>query len=207
MRMISPPAALRKLWPGALWKLNTQEKVLYFTFDDGPIPGVTAFVLDTLQQFNAKATFFMVGQNVGKHPDVYERILKEQHGIGNHTEHHLNAWHCSGKQYFDDVEECNKRLHSRMFRPPYGKLKFLQGVKLRQAGYRLVMWDVLSYDFDSRVSPVQCAQHVISRASEGSIIVFHDSVKAKRNLEYALPKCLEHFAHAGYRFEALDRTK
>jgi len=180
--------------------------VLYLTFDDGPIPEVTPWVLEQLEKFKAKATFFCVGDNVKKHPTVFEQVKKQGHAIGNHTSNHLNGWATDNVPYFHNVRHCASLVNSVLFRPPYGKLRPKQAQFL-QRHYRIVMWDVLSGDFDAHVSPEQCFKNVINNAQNGSIVVFHDSLKAKENLEYALPAVLGYFSERGYRFERLKEQQ
>ncbi|MBI2271732.1 MAG: polysaccharide deacetylase family protein [Bacteroidetes bacterium] len=202
MKLIRPPYAVRKLFSSLIWRIPTAEKKIYLTFDDGPIPEVTPWVLDILKKHNAKATFFCIGQNVEKNPDLYKRISDEGHSTGNHTYNHLNGWKTRNSEYFSNIEKCSALVRSKLFRPPYGKIKKSQISDLRSQ-YSLVMWDVLSYDFDQSVSPEKCLSNVIRYSREGSIIVFHDSLKAQRNLEYALPKAIEQLSLKGFSFEAL----
>lgn len=180
--------------------------MLYLTFDDGPIPEVTPWVLEQLEKFKAKATFFCVGDNVKKHPTVFEQVKRQGHSIGNHTFNHLNGWATEIVPYFHNVRHCASLVNSVLFRPPYGKLRPKQAQFL-QRHYRIVMWDVLSGDFDAHVSPEQCFTNVINNAQNGSIVVFHDSLKAKDNLEYTLPKVLEYFSERGYNFEKLNEQE
>lgn len=200
---VQPPALLRRLHTERLWRVPTREKILYLTFDDGPVPGVTTAALSVLKQFGAKATFFCVGANVEKYPELYAQLRAEGHSAGNHSYSHLNGWKTDTRLYLDDVARCAAVFPSGLFRPPYGRMKPSQSQRLRQDGYRIVMWDVLSGDYDRSISPEHCLQNVLPHAREGSVIVFHDSEKAKENMLYALPKVLEHFAEQGYRFEAL----
>lgn len=204
------PALLTAVYPECLWKVPTAEKKLYLTFDDGPIPEITPFVLDELKKWNAKATFFCIGKNIQANPEIFNRILAEGHRIGNHTQNHLNGWNTGDKEYFENIEQCNTVLRGlipqfhipRLFRPPYGKLKPSQYAKLK-AEYKLVMWDVLSFDFDLNMAEEKVLDNVLKNAAPGSIIVMHDSLKAKPKVEYALPKLLEHFTGKGFMFEAL----
>jgi peptidoglycan-N-acetylglucosamine deacetylase len=200
------PRWLQRLFPGFLWRVPTRERVLYLTFDDGPIPELTPWVLDTLQPYGAKATFFCVGDNVRKHPSIYERILAEGHQVGNHTQHHRNAWKIPASAYLDDVAQCAEYVKSNLFRPPYGRLRGEQARSLR-ADYRIVMWDVLSADFDGTITPERCLQNVLRHARPGSIVVLHDNIKAAQNLRYALPRILAHYAGMGWRFEGLSGVK
>lgn len=201
------PRLLTQLYPDCLWRMPKTEKKLYLTFDDGPIPEVTPFVLDELKRWNARATFFCIGKNVEAHPSILRRILKEGHSVGNHTSHHLNGWKVKNELYFQNVRDCTEVLQSHkvgqhLFRPPYGKLKPSQYRKLKNE-HRIVMWDVLSFDFDLNVSKERVLRNVTQHARSGSIVVMHDSLKAKPKVEYALPRLLKHFHDAGFTFEAL----
>lgn len=201
--MVRPPRYLRFLYPGVTWHLPTSEKVLYLTFDDGPVPEVTPQVLDLLEKYKAKATFFCIGDNVRKSPDLFERICSAGHQVGNHTYHHYNAWKVNRHVFLDDVAAAKKLIPSNLFRPPYGKLTPLTLLALRKT-YQIIMWDVISCDFDVRVRPEMVLQNVLDFSGPGSIIVFHDSIKAAPNMLYALPKVLEHFSREGYTFRALE---
>lgn len=201
--LIQPRSFLRKLYPSAVWKIKTSEKVIYLTFDDGPVPLITDWVLETLKSHSAKATFFCVGSNVQKYPSVYSKIKSEGHLVANHSMTHMKGFKNTVKDYLDDVAEGEKVTGSKTFRPPYGQLKRSQYKALRQKGYRIVLWDVISYDYEN-IHPERCAEKVIQNAREGSVVLFHDSVKAEKNLRYALPIILKHFANLQYQFRALD---
>ena len=205
MYLIKTPKFIQNLFPNFTWKIPSQDKTLYLTFDDGPIPEVTPWVVDLLAQYNAKATFFCVGDNVQKHPDVFEQVIDAGHSIGNHTHNHLNGWTSENIEYFHNVRHCAHLVDSILFRPPYGRLRPKQAQFL-QRHYRIIMWDVLSGDFDPKLSNEQCLANVIQHSKNGSIIVFHDSLKAKEKLEYVLPKVLEHFQALGYQFEKLNAS-
>jgi peptidoglycan/xylan/chitin deacetylase (PgdA/CDA1 family) len=202
MYLVHTPQYVQALFPGLVWKMSSRHKEIFLTFDDGPIPEVTPWVLDTLAQFDAKATFFCVGDNVRKYPRIFDSVIEAGHTVGNHTHNHLSGWSTENISYFHNIRHCARRVQSGLFRPPYGKMKPSQ-VQFLQRHYRIVMWDVLSGDFDRFISPEDVYQNVIQNASAGSIVVFHDSLKAKENLEYALPRVLEHFAAQGYRFSAM----
>lgn len=203
MLIVKTPALIQRVAPGFLWRVRTQEKVLYLTFDDGPIPEITPWVLDVLREWRAKATFFCVGDNVRKHPEVLQQVLDEGHAVGNHTFHHLNGWKTPLAQYLENIEKCRAVLPSRLFRPPYGCITPAQAKQLRNQ-YRIVMWEVLSWDFDAKITPQKCLHNVLSCARPGSVIVMHDSLKAARNMRFALPELLRHFTEQGYRFEGLE---
>jgi peptidoglycan/xylan/chitin deacetylase (PgdA/CDA1 family) len=194
---------LRKLYSSKLtWKIPTARKEIYLTFDDGPHPTITPFVLNCLKKYDAKATFFCLGKNVRDNPDVFKQIVDEGHAVGNHTFDHLNGWKTGDSTYLKDVVLTNQLVSSHLFRPPYGRISRSQIRQLSPA-YRIVMWDVLSGDFDINVSPETCYQNVITKAEPGSIIVFHDSEKAFSRLEYALPEALAFFAQQGYEMKAI----
>ena len=222
LSIIKTPAAARRLLPAALWKVRTKDNILYLTFDDGPIEEVTPKVLAELKKYGAKATFFCIGKNVEANPALFQRILKEGHTIGNHTQDHLNGWQTSNEEYFENIEKCAATINSQMakvackqsghsavgtddvsfFRPPYGKLSPLQYGHIKKT-YKIVMWDVLTFDFDLKLTKEQVFDNVLKNAGPGSIIVFHDSLKAKEKVLYALPKVLEHYSKMGYKFESL----
>jgi len=189
----------------ALWRVDTLEKVLYLTFDDGPVPGVTDRVLELLGQYNAKATFFCLGKQVHKHPELYAELQAQGHAVGNHTWNHPSGWKTPNTEYFENVARCAELVDSTFFRPPYGRIQRSQLKELSQR-YRVVMWDVLSQDYDRKRSPEWCAQAVIRHGRPGSIVVFHDSIKAQQNALGALPQVLEHFTREGYGFRVLPET-
>lgn len=197
------------MFPNYVWDISINTKELYLTFDDGPTPEITNWTLNVLKQYNAKATFFCIGANIEKHPGIFLNIIKDGHVIGNHTQHHAKGWKTKTKAYIAEVLEAEKQIKlqqsksSYLFRPPYGQITPKQGKKLINLGYKIIMWDVLSFDWQKEVSGENCANNVISKSKEGSIIVFHDSIKASKNMMYALPKVLEYFSNAGFTFKAL----
>ncbi|HLP96545.1 MAG TPA: polysaccharide deacetylase family protein [Saprospiraceae bacterium] len=197
------PLLVKALLPQYIWHIPTSEKVVYLTFDDGPIPEATPWVLDLLLQFGAKATFFCVGDNVRKHPEVFQRILQEGHAVGNHTYNHLNGWKTQTFDYLKNVQRCGQMVDSPLFRPPYGALRPSQTRTLKSR-YRIVMWDVLSGDYDPEITPEQCLENVLDNVRPGSIILFHDSLKAEARMRYALPKVLEQLGQEGWTFRALE---
>ena len=203
MYLVKTPKFIQSLFPNFTWKIPTQEKVIYLTFDDGPIPEVTPWVLEQLEKFDAKATFFCVGDNIKKYADVFERVVRAGHSVGNHTFNHLSGWAAENIPFFHNVRRCARLVDSDLFRPPYGRLKPKQSQFL-QRHYRIVMWDVLSGDFDEKISKEQCLDNVTKNAGNGSIVVFHDSLKAWDKLEFVLPKILQHYSEKGFRFEALS---
>lgn len=206
MYLVKTPSFIQNLFPNFTWRIPTAEKVIYLTFDDGPIPVVTPWVMEELAVYDAKATFFCVGDNVKKHPAIFQQLLDAGHAVGNHTFNHLNGWATEKLTYFHNIRHCANLVKSNLFRPPYGRLRPSQAQFL-QRHYRIVMWDVLSGDFDPTISPEQCYQNVVNKARPGSIVVMHDSLKAEENLRYVLPKVLKYFHEAGYRFEALRDEK
>ncbi len=203
---VTSPLILRTLMPGLTWQVKTSEKVIYVTFDDGPNPTITPRVLDILDQFQAKATFFCVGENVQKYPEVYEEILRRGHHTGNHTHNHLKGWITNNKMYYANVEKAAKLIQSNLFRPPYGKITPRQAYHLKR-DYQLVMWSVISYDFDARTTPKTCLDNVLNHSRPGTIAVFHDSEKAAKNLLPVLPLYLETMCAIGYTFRALENGK
>jgi peptidoglycan/xylan/chitin deacetylase (PgdA/CDA1 family) len=205
--LVKTPWWLKKWYGGLVWDLpqKTGDKVLYLTFDDGPHPVATPFVLDELRRHGARATFFCIGKNVREQPLIYRRILEDGHRVGNHTQNHLNGWKSSDSDYIHDIAEAARYIDSSLFRPPYGRISAFQASLLRGAPfqYDIIMWDVLSADFDRALSPGKCARNVMRHARPGSIIVFHDSEKAFPRLKEALPAVLAHFGEKGYRFDAI----
>ncbi|TXD82416.1 polysaccharide deacetylase family protein [Subsaximicrobium wynnwilliamsii] len=255
---VKTPWLFRKIFPNYVWNVKTDEKIIYLTFDDGPTPEVTDFVLDTLNAHQAKATFFCIGNNVEKHPKLFQRILAEGHRVGNHTQNHTKGWETTTAAYLQDVaaaegiiqdskfkvqglgfevqdsgfnteisrqnskakntskvslEDLGDNQQSsidnlqssipKLFRPPYGLIKPAQSKQLMQLAYKIVMWDVISFDWEQELSEEKCLQNVISNTESGSIIVFHDSIKASKNMMYALPRMLAYFSEKGFRFESL----
>jgi peptidoglycan-N-acetylglucosamine deacetylase len=204
---VKTPWWLKKFYSQRLWNVNTQEKIIYLTFDDGPNPKATPFVLDQLKKYNAKATFFCIGENVITYPHIYTRIIDEGHKVGNHTHHHLNGWKTNSDIYLHDVAEAARYIDSSLFRPPYGRMGSFQAKNINKAlkvpRAKIIMWTVLSGDFDTDITKEKCLQNVIVHARPGSIIVFHDSEKAFPRLEYALPGVLKFFSEKGYVFENL----
>ncbi len=185
-----------------IWDLPKQGTI-YLTFDDGPVPGVTDVILDQLKDAGALATFFCIGDNVKKHPDLYNRIQADGHATGNHTFHHLNGWKTENETYFEDVQLCDAVVKSELFRPPYGRISYNQIQELKKE-YKIIMWDVLSGDFDTTIDADTCTGHVIANATDGSIIVFHDSEKAKERVLKSLPVILKYFKEKGFKFEAIS---
>ncbi len=185
--------------------MPVKEKIIYLSFDDGPHPEATVFVLEELKKFNAKATFFCIGKNVEAHPATYRKVLEAGHSIGNHTHNHLNGWKTTDQEYLSNISLANHYIHSNLFRPPYGKAtrRQLKALSLPTGNFIPIMWTVLSGDFDETITGEKCLDNVIQNTGEGAIVVFHDSEKAFAKLQYALPKVLEYFSEKGFRFEII----
>lgn len=202
MYIANSPFWLQWLYPSLVWHKSREEKSIYLTFDDGPIPVVTPFVLNTLKTFNAKATFFCIGDNVAQHPEIYQQVLADGHSVGNHTYNHLKGWVSRDEIYLNNVAKCAEVVKSDLFRPPYGRAKKSQ-ISSLNTQYSIIMWDVLSGDFDNGISSEKCLENVMTHSKSGSIVVFHDSLKALPHLEYALPKALEQLSAKGFSFHSL----
>lgn len=214
------PRFVQRLYPERVWAFQRSKNSVYLTFDDGPIPEVTPWVLDELKKHNAKATFFCIGENIQKHPEIFRRIIDEGHSVGNHTFNHLKGTKTETSEYIENVEKAERQMmdagswvtdegsrgidnskidnqqskivnRKSLFRPPYGKITSKQAKLLQQKGFKIVMWDIISYDFDANISEEKCLQNVLKNIKPGSIVVFHDSLKAEKNLRYVLPKVLE----------------
>jgi len=197
---------LKRVFPKRVWNICSSKKEMFLTFDDGPIPGVTPWVLDTLKSNNAKATFFCIGDNIRKHPELFKRIVAEGHAIGNHTFHHISGWKTSNEKYLNDFKRCKEEIENHssstyLFRPPYGKCTSAQAKAILKDNQHIIMWDVLSKDYSGNISKEQCFDRVQSQAKPGSIIVFHDSLKAEGNMKYALEKTLKTFKE--YKFKSI----
>ncbi len=226
------PRIIQQIFKNYTWSFSTSKKIIYLTFDDGPTKEITEWTLKTLNEFNAKATFFCIGKNIENHPKILQKILADEHSIGNHTHNHLNGWKSSNATYLKNVEEAENSIQSAvfsqqysisinklknekknsklktqnsklLFRPPYGKIKPSQANKLREKGYKIILWDVLSADFDQKISKEKCLNNVLKNTNNGSVIVFHDSIKASENLKYVLPKVLAHFSKKGFVFKSI----
>lgn len=206
---------IKKIFSNYVWDIPNTKNKIYLTFDDGPTPEVTEWVLQELEKYNAKATFFCIGNNIEKHPDIFEKLITQGHSIGNHTFNHLNGWKTSTDKYIENSKQWsvvsgqspNNQMPNakcNLFRPPYGKIKSSQAEKLRKLGYKIIMWDVLSADFDTTISKEKCLENVLQNVSSGSIIVFHDSLKAFSHLEFTLPKALKILNEKGFVFEKIN---
>ncbi|TAF45809.1 MAG: polysaccharide deacetylase family protein [Sphingobacteriales bacterium] len=237
MYLIKTPWWLKKIYPQLIWHKARSNKTIFLTFDDGPIPIVTPWVIKTLKSYHAKATFFCIGDNINKHPDIFLQLKADEHAIGNHTYNHLNGWKTANNAYINNVNKCQHLTQTHLFRPPYGRIKKsqifdiqkLQSENLKDIGQNLnpvfnqtetlhtpfeiseianqkaqiIMWDVLSGDFDTTLSPQKCLKNVLKHTQNGSIVVFHDSLKAWERLRYVLPKALNYWQKKGYSFEII----
>lgn len=207
---VKTPKIVQRLFPKYLWKKAFLDKTIYLTFDDGPTPEVTQWTLNTLKQFNAKATFFCIGDNVRKYPEIAIKIHEEGHTIGNHTFNHLKGWNINTDQFVENTHLAQEQIlktipnySKQLFRPPYGKIKNKQAKTLISQGYKIVMWTVISYDWDNSLTKEDCLDITLKNTTNGTIIVFHDSLKAKENMMYTLPKFLDYYSKKGYTFKAL----
>lgn len=202
------PKWLKILYKERIWEMPGDKKVIYLTFDDGPHPEITTFILNELKKYNAKATFFCIGKNVLAHPEIYRRIGEEGHAVGNHTHHHLNGWKTNNQDYVADILKATRVIQSDLFRPPYGRMKRSQekAIAALESSFKIIMWSVLSGDFDPAISPEKCCKNVIRYATNGSIVVFHDSIKARTKINYALPLVLQYFSRKGYFFEKIGEN-
>lgn len=196
------PRFFTALFKNAVWRMNEQEQVVYLTFDDGPIPGVTPWVLDLLEKEGIKATFFCVGENVKKYPEVYQQILKAGHSVGNHTFNHFQGIKHTDRHYFRNIELAGSYIDSDLFRPPHGLMKPSQYNFLKNR-YKVIMWDLISCDYDRSLTPEKVYRNVVDFVRPGSIVTFHDSEKARTNIMEALPKAIKWMKMQGYRFEAI----
>jgi len=209
------PRLIMRFFSKYTWRFNADKKEIFLTFDDGPTPEITEFILTELKKHQAKATFFCIGKNIQNHPKLFQKIITEGHNIGNHTQNHLKGWKTDNNTYIDNVLACEhviskevnnaklKTQNLKLFRPPYGKIKSSQAKELIKKGYKIIMWSVLSADFDTTISNKKCLENVLKNTTNGNIIVFHDSIKAAERMKYALPKVLKHFSDKGFIFKAI----
>ena len=214
---------MRALYPNFIWRIPTEKKEIFLTFDDGPIPEITEFVLEELEKYKAKATFFCIGGNIEKYPDIFQKVVNQQHTIGNHTFNHVRGWDSGDEYYLDNFRKCEEliierclifdacgvaidnrktTIENRKFRPPFGRIKRSQAKEILKT-HEIVMWDVLTGDYDSSLSKDRVLSKALQHSGQGSIVLFHDSIKASKNMMYALPKFLEHFSEQGYIFKSL----
>lgn len=205
LKITKPSQLFEMAFPKLTIRIPKSNSV-YLTFDDGPVPGVTEWVLDTLQKHNIKATFFCVGENTVKYPEIYKRIINEGHSIGNHTYNHLNSWKNKRLPYLDNIKKASLHINSPLFRPPYGKIRPTIINEISK-DYKIILWDVLTKDYDKNITPQSCFEIVKAKTEKGSIIVFHDSYKAEKNLRFALPETIEYLLSKNYSFEAIPMSK
>lgn len=201
--LFKAPGFIKRFMPSLVWNLPDSTREVYITFDDGPTPGITEWIIETLARYDAKATFFCLGKNVEQHPESFRAILDAGHRVGNHTYSHQKGWRMTLERYVEDVDFAAQFIESDLFRPPYGRIKPAQARVLSER-YNIVMWDVLSRDYSSLISPRQCTRNVINHVKAGSIVVFHDSLKSSRNMRYALPRVLDHIYNQGLRCSAIE---
>ena len=203
---VKVPWIFKKIRPSLVWKMPVEGKKIYLTFDDGPHPTATPFVLDQLKRFNAKATFFCIGKNVEQYPEIFQRILDEGHSVGNHTFNHVNGWKSNNFHYFKNIGKAGQLIKSNIFRPPYGRITYAQAIGIEKLfpKMKIIMWDVLSGDFDVNLSPQQCLNNVTQTTQPGSIVVFHDSDKAWQRLEYTLPHFLDFCKQQQWNFKKIN---
>lgn len=203
---------IKNIFSGFIWNFPSSKKIVYLTFDDGPTPEITDWTLEILKKHNAKATFFCIGENIKQYPDLFKRIQSEGHAIGNHTQNHVNGWNSSTTDYISNVNLCKKTIQEfsienyklqNIFRPPYGKVTRKQFKLLKKSNYKIIMWDVLSADFDSSITPEQCAENVLKNIQPGSVIIFHDSLKAAKNLKHALAQTLNYLKKNEFEMNAI----
>ncbi|WP_293895987.1 polysaccharide deacetylase family protein [Flavobacterium sp.] len=207
---------VKRIFPNYIWDIPNNENKVFLTFDDGPTPEITEWTLEQLKKYDAKATFFCIGNNIEKHSEIFQKLIQDNHAIGNHTINHLKGWETSTDEYVKNTRKCSLIIEKQearskkqekgkaLFRPPYGKIKPSQSRVLRKLGYKIIMWDVLSYDFDQTITPEKCLENVLKNVESGSIIVFHDSLKAEQNLRYVLPKTLAFLKEKGFVCEKID---
>lgn len=201
----SVPKYFQKLFPTLEWHIQERERCIYITFDDGPHPNITHKVLDILEEYNAKATFFCVGENAGKYPETFERLISENHVVGNHTQNHVSGWSTAHDLYISNVLTAKKIISSDLFRPPYGRLRRRQRKSL-QRNFRIIMWDVLSCDYEKNLDRKSALEKIVKQTQPGSIIVFHDSEKAGHNMLYLLPRYLKIMQQRGYVFKSIPQA-
>ena len=210
---VKTPRIFKLFFFRRIWNFSTKKKAIYLTFDDGPTPDITEWTLNELEKHNAKATFFCIGKNAEKHPEIIEKIIANNHAIGNHTFNHLKGVKTTISNFVKNTLETQqlfernttiKTQNSKLFRPPYGRMTLKQAKELRKKGFKIIMWDVLSGDFDTSITKEKCLQNVIKNIESGSIVVFHDSEKASEKLKYVLPQLLEYYTYKGYQFKKID---
>ena len=201
---VQPPTALRALFPNTIWRFNKSEKTLYLTFDDGPVEKETTWVMNLLDEYQIKASFFCVGENADKNAHLLEELIKRGHSVGNHAYNHLPAWKCSRQEYFDNIAKARPFIPGALFRPPHGQLYPWYMQELKKQFKHIVMWDVLSMDYDNRLSQSEVLNNVMHYTRNGSILLFHDSKKAWKRMHYALPAALDQLLKEGYQFKKIE---
>ncbi len=199
---LTPPKFLRRLMPDLIWELDAQDEI-FLTFDDGPTPGITEWILATLDKYDAKATFFVLGRNVEMYPELYQKILEMGHAVGNHTYSHMKGWGASLERYMEDIDFAGDYVHTNLYRPPYAQITPSQARCVAKQ-YKIIMWDVLSRDYSNQVSPTMCLRNVTKYMRAGSVVVFHDSEKAFSNMSYALPRVLEKAIEMNLKCKAIE---
>jgi len=200
--IVSPPTIVKKIFNNFVWEIKTEQKEIFLTFDDGPTIDITNWILDILDYFNAKATFFLIGKNVLNNQNLFEKIKFKEHSFGNHTFNHLNGWEHNDNDYINDIKKTDDLLNTNLFRPPYGKIKPSQ-VKEIIKQKKIILWNILTKDYDSKLNYQNCFELIKKFTKKGSIIVFHDSLKAENNMKYALEKTLIHYSKLGYKFSKI----
>lgn len=210
---VKTPYLLRLIYGNLTWRIKTNKKEIFLTFDDGPTPEITSWVLLELKKYNAKATFFCIGSNIKKHPEIFKKIISEGHSIGNHTLNHVNGWKTSKKKYLDEVNSTESIItkdiiynYSKLFRPPFGKITKSQAKTLLKKNYTIIMWDILAKDWMTTINPKRIKEIILKKSQQGSIIVFHDSLKAEKNLKEILPEVLIYFSKKGYVFKNIPQS-
>lgn len=206
---VKTPNLVKRVLPSLVWNINTKQKVIYLTFDDGPTPEITEWTLNTLDKYNAKATFFCIGNNIEKYPQIFKLIIEKGHTIGNHTNNHLKGWKTKTIDYLENINiaqaQIDKFYKSKqlLFRPPYGRIKPKQIKEISKLNYCIIMWNILSKDWDKTISKETCLDNVVKKTNPGDIVVFHDSIKASKNLKYVLPQMLDYFTKKGFEFKRI----
>lgn len=200
--MLTKERLAARIFRELIWYFPQRDNEIFLTFDDGPTPEFTPWVLSVLKEYNARATFFCLGKKVEQNPGLFQQIKDEGHAVGNHSYSHLSGWKTKNQTYYKDVYKASEFIYSKLFRPPYGEIKLRQ-IKQLKGKYRIVMWDVLSYDYDPQITPQKCLRNVLKKATSGSIVVFHDKQKARKNLQYTLPRVLQHFSDKGFVFKPI----
>ena len=206
---VKTPNLVKRVLPSLVWKINTKQKIIYLTFDDGPTPEITEWTLNILDKYNAKATFFCIGKNIEKYPQIFKLILEKGHTIGNHTNNHLKGWKTKTKDYLENINLAQDQIDKfykgkqLLFRPPYGRIKPKQIKEISKLNYRIIMWNILSKDWDKTISKETCLDNVVKKTNSGDIVVFHDSIKASNNLKYVLPQMLDYFTKKGFEFKRI----